>query len=474
MTTQTPPKSLQELMDKIPDLVTYFYNDTVAPHPKHNHRLNKVIPLEWTNWRDEQRAWRETAILFDQTHHMPELFLQGPDAYSLLERVAINSLANFTTDRGKQLVGCTPRGHVIQDCIAYRHADDSFELVSGMTLLNWVHYQAETGGYDVNVKLDPATPYNTTGRRVKFRFQLDGPTAGAIFGEIVDGEAPAIPFFRTAQVSIAGCAVTALRHGMAGNQGVELSGAYDDMDTVLAMILDVGRRHGLLRGGQLTYFSTPLESGWMSYPCPGIFTGEELRGFREWLPADGWEANQHLGGSFYTSDIEQYYVTPWNLGYGNILKFDHDFIGRAALEARQHESHRTKVTLEWHEDDVMQVFESMFGDRPRYKSFQLPEAQYGFPHFDEVHGTDGELVGLSCHAGYSANDGVMVSLAMIDQSHVELGTEVAVIWGEPGGGSRKPEVERHSQVSIRATVAPVPYSEAVRTRKRATIGSPAW
>jgi vanillate/3-O-methylgallate O-demethylase len=36
------------------------------------------VPTEFSNWRDEQRAWRETAILFDQSHHMPELFVTGP------------------------------------------------------------------------------------------------------------------------------------------------------------------------------------------------------------------------------------------------------------------------------------------------------------------------------------------------------------------------------------------------------------
>jgi vanillate/3-O-methylgallate O-demethylase len=471
MATETRTKSLQELMDEIPDLVDYFYNDTVAPHPKHNRRLNHLIPLEFTNWRDEQRAWRESAILFDQSHHMPALFLSGPDAFLLLERVAINSVANFTTDRGKQIVGCTPRGHVIQDCVAYRHGEHSFELISGMTLLNWVEYQALAGGYDVTVKRDAATPYNATGARERYRFQLDGPHAGAIFAAVVEGEAPAISFFRTAMVRIAGCNVLALRHGMAGNQGVELSGPYRDIETVRSAILEAGEAHGLHRGGQLTYFSTPVETGWMSYPCPGIFTGEELRGFREWLPADGWEANQHLGGSFYTSNIEEYYVTPWNLGYGNILKFDHDFIGREALEAQKDEPHRTKVTLEWNEDDVMQVYRSMFGAGPRYKSFPLPEVNYGFPHFDEVRSHSGALVGLSCHAGYSNNDRVMISLAMLDPSHTDIGTEVLLTWGEPAGGSRKPDVERHEQIEIRAVVAPVPYAEAVRQRKHAPIGA---
>jgi len=42
-----------------------------------------VVPSEFTNWRDEQRGWRETAVLFDQSHHMAELTVTGPDALEL-------------------------------------------------------------------------------------------------------------------------------------------------------------------------------------------------------------------------------------------------------------------------------------------------------------------------------------------------------------------------------------------------------
>ena len=37
---------------------------------------------EFSNWRDEQVAWRETAALFDQSHHMTDLQFEGPDGSS--------------------------------------------------------------------------------------------------------------------------------------------------------------------------------------------------------------------------------------------------------------------------------------------------------------------------------------------------------------------------------------------------------
>ncbi|NJP94824.1 aminomethyl transferase family protein [Nonomuraea sp. FMUSA5-5] len=469
-------RSLQDLIDATPNLVDYFHNDTIAPHYRARTSLTSAfVPPEFSNWRDEQRAWRESVILFDQSHHMPELFLKGPDALRLLTRVGINTFAGFGPGRAKQLVACTPRGHVVGDCIVYCLGADSFELVSGMAVLNWVHYQAETGGYDVTIERDAPTPYNPAGRRVFYRFQLDGPDAGKTFGDAVEGPVPDIPFFRTARVRIGGAEVLALRHGMAGHQGVELSGPYEELGTVRSAILAAGEKYGIVQGGTQSYFSTIFESGWIAYPLAGIYTGEELRDFRQWLPASGWEANAQLGGSFVSADIEDYYVTPWDLGYDRLLKFDHDFIGRPALESLASWPHRRKVTLVWNEEDVLRILASQFGAGPRFKSLDFPVSFYGFPQFDEVRDEAGGMAGLSSHCGYSNNEGAVLSLAMLDERHATPGTQVVLVWGEPDGGSRKPHVERHHQTTVRATVAPAPYARHVREVKRATMtaaGSP--
>lgn len=464
--------SLQQFIDGLPNLMDHFYNDTAAPHFSRAGTVTtgQHIPPVFTNWRDEQRAWEESAVLFHQSHHMPELFLKGPDAFKLLESVGVNSLANFTTDRAKQFVVCAPSGHVIGDSVAYRHDEETFELVSGMPALNWVHFQAETGGYDVEVVRDNHTPKNPSGRRTYYRFQLEGPNASRLFADVLDHEAPEIPFFKTARVKIRGCDVLVLRHGMAGHQGVEISGAWDEQDTVLHAILEAGERHGLVRAGTQTYFSTPMVSAWMAYPVPAIFTAGELRAYREWLPADTWEAHTEIGGSFRSEKVEDYFVTPYDLGYERLVKFDHDFIGRSALEALPEESRRKKVSLVWNHDDVLKVMRSMFGPGPRYKSIELPTAYYAWNQFDEVRTEGGARAGLSSHCGYLNTEGEVLSLAMLDPRLAEPGTELVLTWGEPDGGSRKPQVERHEQTEIRVTVAPAPFSSAVQRMKRAPVG----
>ena len=72
---------------------------------------------------------------------------------------------------------------------------------------------------------------------------------------------------------------------------------------------------------------------------PAIF-GSEMHGYREWLDAD---ALGSLGGSMDSGDITDYYVSPYDIGYGRTVKFDHDFLGREALERVAAEEHKSKV-----------------------------------------------------------------------------------------------------------------------------------
>ena len=249
---------------------------------------------------------------------------------------------------------------------------------------------------------------------------------------------------------------------MAGEPGLELWGPYENYDKVREAILEAGQEFGLELCGARAYASNTLESGWIPSPLPAIYTGEELRGYREWLGADSYEATNALAGSFVSADIEDYYLNPFELGYGPFVKFDHDFVGRDALEQIDPETQRKKVTLAWEGEDVAKILASPFDleDQP-YQFYDLPIANYGSSNFDSVLDPDGNVVGFSMFTGYSANEKRALSLATVDHE-VEIGAEVNVVWGEPDGGSRKTTVEPHRQITVRAVVSPAPYSVTAR------------
>lgn len=408
------------------------------------------FPGQYTNWRDEQEAWQKSVVLFDQSFHMTDVYFEGPDVKRLLSDIGVNTLKNFGTNKAKQFVACNYDGYVIGDAILFGHAEDRVSVVGRPSVPNWVHFHAESGNYDVKVTRDERTVSNDDSRLI-YRYQIQGPNALDLIKSVHEGEFPDIKFFNLGDLKIAGKKVRALNHNMSRMGGLELHGPVEDRDIILEALLKAGPEFDLVMGGSRAYSTVSPESGWIPSPMPAIYSGEAMKPYREWLSANGFEANASLGGSFYSDNIEDYYQTPWDLGYGKHINFDHDFIGRAALEKMADQPHRRKVWLKWNDEDVQKVFASQLGSGDRFKYMEVPNAYYSILPFDKIV-ADGRVVGLSTYTVYTSNVRSWFSLAMVDED-VPDNTEVKVVWGEEDGGSAKPVVERHIQTNIRAIVS---------------------
>ena len=449
-------KNLEELLQAAGNPVKLLRNSQTGPY------VYPVVPPEYTNWRDEQHAWQHACVLFNQSYHMTDMYLDGPDALKLLSDLGINTFKNFGVDKAKQFVVCSPEGFVIGDVILFCLDKDSFNMVGRPPTHNWVQYHAEKGGYDVRIERDERTvakPGPVV--RKAYRYQVQGPNALKLVEKVTGAKAPDLKFFNMTTFTIAKRKVRALRHGMVGQPGFELFGPWEDGEAVKAAIAEAGAEFGLRLVGARAYSSNTLESGWIPSPLPAIYTGDELKAYREWLPANSFEAIASLGGSLESDDIRDYYLTPYDLGYGPFVKFDHDFIGREALEKIAENPPRKKVTLELNSEDVTRAISTMFQEKDRTKYFDFPSAVYATLPFDKVT-RNGKTIGLSTWCGYSSNEGRMLTLAILENEYCTPGTEVTFVWGETGGGSSKPTVERHIQTEIRALVAPVPYADAAR------------
>ena len=453
-------KNLEDVIKKGGNTVDLLRNMQTGPN------VYPGIAPEYTNWRDEQQAWQKTCVLFHQSYHMAELAVEGPDALKLLSHLGINSFENFTVNKAKQFVPCNYDGYVIGDVILFHQAKNSFNLVGRIPVINWVTYHAETGGYNVKVTLDERSaarpdPFN----RKHFRFQLQGPNAMKTLNKTLGKKAPDLKFFNMCQLTIAGRKVSALRHGMAGQVGYEVYGAYQDGEAVRDALMKAGEEFGIHEVGGRAYSSNTLESGWIPSPLPAIYTGDKMKAYRKWLSADCYEAKASIGGSFVSKKIEDYYLTPWDLGYGPIVKFDHDFIGRDALEKMARNPKRTKVTLELNSKDVSRAITSQLEPGKRAKFMEFPSAVYSMHPYDKVL-AGGKKAGISTWIGYSSNARKMLTLAILDNKYAKPGTKVTLVWGEEKGGTAKPTVEPHVQTEIRAVVCPVPYVTMARTKYR--------
>jgi vanillate/3-O-methylgallate O-demethylase len=270
-----------------------------------------------------------------------------------------------------------------------------------------------------------------------------------------------LKFFHMGYMNIGKHKVRTLRHGMAGAPGVEIWGPYEHKDEIRALIVEAGKEFGLLEVGCRAYPANTMESGWIPSPLPAIYTGDKLKAYREWLKDDSYEASGSIGGSLVSDNIEDYYTNPYELGYGPFIKFDHDFIGREALEEMSKKPQRRKVTFEWNANDVGDIHRSMYsvGELP-YKFLDMPLANYASTSADRVM-KDGKVVGMSMFTGYSWNERAQLSLGVVD-ADIKEGDILTLVWGEENGGTTKPTVERHKQKEVQVRVASVPYSSVAR------------
>jgi vanillate/3-O-methylgallate O-demethylase len=239
-------------------------------------------------------------------------------------------------------------------------------------------------------------------------------------------------------------------------------GPYAEGDEIRSAILDAGKDAGIVQVGARAYATNTLESGWIPSPVPAIYTGDTLKAYREWLPGTSYEANAGLGGSFVSSKVEDYYTSPYELGYNTFTKFDHDFIGSDALKAMEGKNTRKKVTFAWENKDVNRINESMFAPPgENFKFIDLPLSNYASSSFDAVK-SGGKNAGASMFSGYSFNERKMLSLGFVEEQYAKPGTQLTLVWGEENGGTKKTTVERHKQTELRVEIGPTPYASQAR------------
>jgi glycine cleavage system aminomethyltransferase T len=437
--------SLQDGIDQAGSPVKLLWQPNAEPW------LPEFIEPEYAGWRQEQAAWHSAVSISDLSHHMFDTVIAGPGATRLLMAVSGNNYESFAVGQAKQFIPVTSDGNIVTDGILLRSAEQEYTLSGIPAAQNWVKYHGERGGYDVSFRTDPSSAFRGGADPQLFRYQVQGPLAGELVERAFGGPLPAARFFHSVPVSLAGRNVRALRHNMAGQAGYEFIGSWPDAAAVKDALLRAGEPFGLVHVGQYAYASASVESGWIPSPVPAIYTDPELLEYRKYLPLYGIEGQRPLNGSFFSEHIEDYYCSPYELGYGRSIFFNHDFIGRAALEKAKGNVPRTKVTLVFDPADVRTVLGADAG-------FQLTYARHRVE-------AGAALAGLTYQTASIDPAGTILALALLGKQYAEPGTAVTVAWGEHPGPGTAPDADLGFP-RIRATVQPAPYDQHARSQYR--------
>jgi glycine cleavage system aminomethyltransferase T len=402
----------------------------------------------------ESQSWKTSCYLGDWS---PLLLIRvtGPQALEFFSTLAINSFARFDIGQAKHAVFCNEEGKIMGEGVLMREAEESFLFTSGPGVA-WAIFQFARRAW--NARLAHVT-------QQQFIFQVQGPNALFVLEKVTGEPLRDIGFMRFRESGIGDMRFQVLRQGMAGEVGYELHGNAADGQSVYRAILAAGEAFGITRLGGRTKMINHVEA---CFPTPTVDYAPAFEGspeFHAWFsqrrsvgPVKFFQNHQ---GSVNAADKRALHRSPVELGWARSIKFDHDFIGRTALEAEVAHPRRTMVTLVWNAEDVVDVFASLFRkEAAPHTPMEIPRQLLGTIESDRVM-VNGREVGMTTSRCYSVHFREMLSLCVIDVAFAAPGTQVVVLWGHAGD----------PQKAVRATVAPAPYKQDNRKVDVTTLPS---
>jgi glycine cleavage system aminomethyltransferase T len=399
-----------------------------------------LSPWTFTGWKDETMSWKETcylgAVLSTPLHSK----IYGADVLDFMKKYFVNSFEKFKVGSGRHGIICNDDGQIIGDGVLLRTGETEFQSYFINPAIDFCASR-EAGKMDVTCE-------SLSGQT--FLFQLGGPRSLEIVEQACQEDVHDLAFMRFRTARIAGHEVRVLRMGMAGTLSYEIHGAMADAHDVYNTLLEVGKPYGIRRLGWQAYnYCNHTENGFPQFYYHYAYPWHKDKEFCDWMGIPQ-EPAQEIRGSLPEEYHDLLYVTPYDNGWGSRVKFNHDFRGRAALEKASKEQPRTTVTLEWNDEDVIDVYASMFRDEtydtmnvPYYETIQSSDPLFA----DAVRNADGELVGVSTGRVYTCYYKKMISLCTLKKEYAAEGTQLYITWGEQG----------HPQKIIRAKVARMPY-----------------
>ncbi len=397
-------------------------------------------PYEYTGWVDESLSWKNGCYIGDWSP-LAKFHVKGSDALQLFSDISVNSFSRCDIGHAKHLSLCNGAGKLMGEGILMRLADDEFLFTSGPGV-PWVTYMHEQGGYRAR-----ATQLGMS----QFITQVQGPQSLHLLEQVTGESLRDIGFMRFRKSRIGAMEFIVLRQGMAGELGYELHGSSEHGLAIYQTLLDAGRGFGIRRLGGRTKMVNHVEA---CFPTPSVdyipaLYSNDQKAYFDWCGGrfrSMVNTRPSTAGSLVFDDLATLYRSPVELGWEKSIKFDHDFVGRGALEEEVAHPRRKMVTLVWDSEDVIDVFASLFRSGEPFDPMEMPRDLLGCMCVDDVL-RDGRSVGASTSRCYSHFFRQMLSLCTIDAHSSEPGTKVAVVWGAPRGPQKR----------VRATVAPAPY-----------------
>lgn len=402
---------------------------------KYTNLMCKQVTWEGDPWYEVGQSYFESSYIHAGLSGAEETF-HGPDAAKLLSDGSINNVYKWKNGKCKHLVALTPDGLVANHALFMKDDDNTFRTTAGcsvpyLMLLQSGNYQCE---------------YTT---RQIFIFQFSGPLSLTILEKATQSDLRDVKFldFRPVQIPGIDAELEIARIGMSGTLAYELHGPAELGAQVYDYVYQIGKPMGMKR------------MGWKDYTVNHTFGGFaqmtvnfELSLYQSPEFCASAPFSMKCTGSVDPADLRARFRSPVECDWAWMAKFDHEFVGREALEAEMAAPKRKLVTLEFNPDDLAEVYRSQYTENP-YKYMDMPcaEPQPCGGHQDYVTDGEGNVIGVSAVPTYSSHFHTMIAHAVLDVEQIEEGKEVLVQWGDYGKRIK----------NLRAKIAKFPYIHGV-------------
>ena len=409
-------------------------------------------------WVEDAEAYHHTAVI-GSWNMLARVKITGPDAEEFFQGIITNSWNNFEPGCVKHALCCNTDGKLVCNGLLIYLAEHEFIYTTGPRAL-WPLYLAKKSDLDVDGEVIYETSWSISGKSSVYACE-------AACGESLRD----LEFMHFKYVTIDGIKCRCIRQSMTSEWGYEFQAPIQYSDQLKEALMKAGEPFGVVFYGDLGCLTQEVESGFMQEMCdfvPAIASQSEddidYRNFEQQHLPGMWHFMIKRKGSFEYDDPSALYRSPMELGEGAMVKFDHDFVGREAVEAEHADPKRVARTLVWNAEDFLDIYRSYFelGEEP----YQLPQ----FPHCnpicyiyaDKVLNKDGREIGFCTRPCYSPHYRCYVTAGTIEAEYAEIGTELIVVFGDPG----------KRQKWIRATVAPLRFKEDHRRDDMSNL--PSW
>lgn len=216
------------------------------------------MPIVYTGINEEHVAVRKNVGVFDVSH-MGEIWVKGPKAFELVQKVTTNDVAALTL--GQVQYSCFPngRGGIVDDLLVHYFEPNKYLLVVNASNTekdwNWVVEQNKTVGAELENASD-----NTA------QLAIQGPNAIKVLQKLTKVDLSKIVYYHFTVGEMAGVKeVIIAATGYTGAGGFEIYMHNKDAETIWKAVFEAGKEFGIMPIGLGARDTLRLEMGFCLY-----------------------------------------------------------------------------------------------------------------------------------------------------------------------------------------------------------------